>query len=102
MKMAESSPNGWKTLWKKEKLLITSNFSLSLSGAIYPNPTVFSKDWYCVLQTHKNQGLFGKGLNIFTIEIFAASVFEIIHVNIDKQMAPLFTRHFTQCSTLYK
>ena len=29
MKMAESSPNGYKILWEKEKLLVTSNFSLS-------------------------------------------------------------------------
>ena len=36
---------------KKEKLLVTSNFSYSLS--------VFKR---LVLQTRKNQGLFGKGL----------------------------------------
>ena len=53
MKMAESSPIGKKTLWEKEKLLVTSNFSFSLS--------VFKR---VVLQTHKNQGLFGKGLNV--------------------------------------
>ena len=52
MKMMESSPNGWKTLWEKEKLLVTSNFSLSCS--------VFKR---LVLQTRKNQGLFGKGLS---------------------------------------
>ena len=51
MKMAESSPNGLKTLWEKEKLLVTSDFSFSHS--------VFKK---LVLQTGKNQGLFGKGL----------------------------------------
>ena len=39
-----------ETLWKKEKLLITSNFSFSHS--------VFKR---LVQQTHKNQGLFGKG-----------------------------------------
>ena len=27
--MADSSPNGWKTLWEKEKLLFRSNFSFS-------------------------------------------------------------------------
>ena len=58
MKMAESYPNGLKTLWEKEKLLVTSNFSFSHS--------VFKR---FVLQTRKNQGLFGKGLtkqpNIF-------------------------------------
>ena len=40
-----------ETLWEKEKLLITSNFSFSY--------TVFKR---LVLQTRKNQGLFGKGL----------------------------------------
>ena len=29
MKMVQSSPNGWKTQWEKEKLLITSNISFS-------------------------------------------------------------------------
>ena len=51
MKMAESSPNGWKTLWEKKKLLVTSNFFFSYS--------VFEK---LVRQTRKNQDLFGKGL----------------------------------------
>ena len=49
--MAESSRKGEKTLWKKEKLLITSNFSFSRS--------VFKT---LVRQTRKNLGLFGKGL----------------------------------------
>ena len=49
--MAESSPNGQKTLLGKEKLLVTSNFSFSHS--------VFKK---LVLQTRKSQGLFAKGL----------------------------------------
>ena len=51
MKMAQCSSNGQKTLWEKEKLLVTSNFSFSHS--------VFKR---LVLQTGKNQGLFGKGL----------------------------------------
>ena len=51
MNMAESYLNGQKTLWEKEKLLVTSNFSFSHS--------VFKR---LVLQTRKNQGLFGKGL----------------------------------------
>ena len=50
--MAESSPNKYKTLREKEKLLVMSNFSFSHS--------VFKR---LVLQTRKNQGLFGKGLN---------------------------------------
>ena len=53
MKMAESSPKGQKTLWEKVKLLVTSNFTFSHS--------VFKR---LVMQTRKNQGLFGKGLNI--------------------------------------
>ena len=57
MKMAESSPNGCKTLWEKEKLLVTSNFSFSHS--------VFKR---LVLQTRRNQGLFGNGLNQDTVE----------------------------------
>ena len=51
--MAESFPNKKKTLWEKKKLLITSNFSCSLS--------VFKK---LVLQRCKNQGFFGKGLTL--------------------------------------
>ena len=49
--MAESSPKGLKTLWEKEKLLVTSNFSFSHS--------VFNR---LVLQTRKNKDLFEKGL----------------------------------------
>ena len=52
--MAEGSPKGWKTLWEKEKLLITSNFSFSCS--------VFKR---LVLQACKSQGLFGKELKNF-------------------------------------
>ena len=57
MKMTESSPKGWKTLWEKEKLFVTSNFSFS----------------HCVFirrvgQTCKNQGLFGKGLTYSKIK----------------------------------
>ena len=43
-----------KTLLEMEKLLVTSNFSLSHS--------VFKR---LVLQTCKNQGLFGKGLTYY-------------------------------------
>ena len=50
--MIGSSPNEWKTLWEKEKLLVTSNFSFS--------HIVFQR---LTLQTCKNQGLFGKELN---------------------------------------
>ena len=57
--MAEISQNGLKTLWEKEKLLVTSNFSFSHS--------VFRR---LVLQTRKNQGLFGKGLTTLKKEPF--------------------------------
>ena len=52
MKMAESSLKWLKTLWEKEKLLVTSNFSFSHS--------VFKR---LLLQTRKNQSFFEKGLN---------------------------------------
>ena len=53
MNMTGSSLKGKKTLWEKEKLLVMSNFSFSHS--------VFKR---LVLQTRKNQGLFGKGLTL--------------------------------------
>ena len=52
MKMAEDPPKGRKHCGKKERLLVTSNFPFSRS--------VFKKR---VLQTGKNQGIIGKGLN---------------------------------------
>ena len=48
---------GRKHCGKKEKLLVTSNFSFSNS--------VFKR---LELQTRKNQGLFGKGLRAFTYD----------------------------------
>ena len=53
--MAESSSYRKKTLLEKEKLLVTSNFSFSHS--------VLKR---LVLQTRKNQGLFGKGLKTYS------------------------------------
>ena len=52
--MSESYLKGYLqiTLWEKEKLLVTSDFSFSHS--------VFNR---LELQTRKNQGLFGKGLS---------------------------------------
>ena len=46
MGMVESSPKGYKSLWEKEKLLNTSNFSFSCC--------VVKR---LILQKHKNQGL---------------------------------------------
>ena len=51
--------NGYKTLWEKEKLFVTSNFSFSCS---------VSKR--LVLQTRKNNGLFGKGLRLHYIALY--------------------------------
>ena len=52
-KMAESYPNGQKTLWEKEKLLVTSNFSFSHS--------VFKR---LVSQGRQKESLCGNGLRI--------------------------------------
>ena len=57
---AENSPDRYKTLWEKEKLLVSSNFSFSHS--------VFKR---LVVQTRKNQGLFGKG---FTTQLPLLSI----------------------------
>ena len=55
--MVESFPKGRKHCWKRR------NCSLR---AISPFPAVFSR---LVLQTHKNQSMFGKGL---TFELISA------------------------------
>ena len=49
--MAESFSDLWKTLWEKDKLLVTSNISFSHS--------VFKR---LAPQTRENRGLFGKAL----------------------------------------
>ena len=69
MKMAESSQNGQKTLWEKEKLLVASNFSFFHS--------VFKR---LVLQTRKNQGLFRKGLRyqLETLNIYSRSKGQLV------------------------
>ena len=56
MKIAESSLNGWKTLWVTEKLLDTSNFSFSHS--------VFKK---LVSQGRQKVSLCGNGLILFLL-----------------------------------
>ena len=60
--MAESSPNGQKILWEKEKLLVMSNFFFSHS--------VLKR---ILLQTCENQGLFGKGLILSQMTNFDSS-----------------------------
>ena len=77
MKMAESSPNRLKTLWEKEKLLVTSNISFSHS--------VFKR---LALQARKNQGLFGKVLK------------KVLQRQFYK--APEFRRHYTGFRIVYK
>ena len=64
--MAEESPKELKTLWEKEKLIVTSNFSFSES--------VFKR---LVLQIGKNQGLFGKGLTLVQIESICRRQFNV-------------------------
>ena len=49
----EGSKKGWKTMWEKEKLLVTLQ-------TISPFPTVFSGNLYC--KHLKSKGLFGKRL----------------------------------------
>ena len=61
--MAEWSLNELNTLCEKEKLLVTSNFSFSHSA--------FKR---LVLQTHENQGLFGKGLNGFILCVIKSRI----------------------------
>ena len=69
--MALISPNGDKTPWEKEKLLITSNFSFSHN--------VFKR---LVLQTLKNQGMFGKLLKEhYTKQVITSSCLLKIHSN---------------------
>ena len=54
MKMVESSLHGLKTLWEKEKLFVTINFSFFRR--------VFKR---LLLQTHKNQALLRKRLTLY-------------------------------------
>ena len=67
--MKENYPNGKKILWEKEKLLIMSYFSFSHS--------VFKR---LVLQTRKNQGLFGKGLKLLKTENLRKVVIRIFSI----------------------
>ena len=66
--MTNSSLKGQKTLWEKEKLLVTSNFSFSHS--VFKRLTQQTKS--C-----KNQGLFGKGLNNTQEFQYAKHIFKI-------------------------
>ena len=70
--MAENYQNGQKTLWEKEKLLVTSNFSFSQS--------VFKR---IELQTRKNLDLFGKGLIhvVFAFKITLSS-FQVTNIRL--------------------
>ena len=65
--MVESFPNRQKTLWEKDKLLVTSN--LSFSHSVFKRPAQ---------QTCLNQGLFGKGLNLYQRQNFGLVQIESI------------------------
>ena len=84
MKMAESSPNGQKTLWEMEKLLATSNFPFSQS--------VFIR---LVLQTRKKQGLFGKRFKLQNLAK-AKSVMTLVSQTSVLLFFPRKTQKFTQ------
>ena len=77
---------GRKALWEKEKLLLTSNFSFSLS--------VFKG---LLLQTHKNQGLFGKGFTDKREICFTAVASSFCFINkkhvqrFDNKKQPIFS-----------
>ena len=58
-KMAENYPNGKKTLWEKEKLLVTSNFSFS--------HCVFKR---LVSQRRQKVSLCGNGLTLYQMPKF--------------------------------
>ena len=62
MKMAESSPKGYKKMWEKKKSLVASNFSFSRS--------VFKR---LVQRTQKNKGLFWKGLTVLSNNVIVLS-----------------------------
>ena len=68
VKLAESSPNRQKTLWEKEKLLVTSNFS-----------------FYRGVFKRRDQGLFGKGLPLYQMTVFQTSQ-NWKHLQATKQM----------------
>ena len=88
MKIAESSPNGYKRLWEKEKLFVTSNFSFSHS--------VFKK---LALQTRKNQSLFGKGLND-SFSCFTVCLGTLVTCLFRKQFCPGLTGYMTPLTQL--
>ena len=85
MKVEEKSPNGLKTLWEKEKLHVTSNFSFSHN--------VFKR---LVLQTRKNQGLFGEELILYLICQF--NYFRLFQSTATKDMMPKILTNGIQLS----
>ena len=93
MKMAEGSPNRWKILWEKEKLLVTSNFSFSHS--------VFKR---LVLQTCKQQGLSGKGLKkmaktpVKLVEQRNLSIYLYLSLWVDLYRCRMFFSSLVKCS----
>ena len=88
--MVESSPKVEKTLCKKEKLLILSNFSSSHS--------VFKR---LSLQTRKNKGLFEKELIIpfksMFFENHCSLVFPTMSANLLQQILKFESHLFVVC-----
>ena len=87
MKMVEIPPKGYETLWKKDKLLVTSNFSFSCS--------VFK---ILALQTGKNKALFGDVLNVVNSELLETLSNKLRIVDKKKNIrpfphSPIFTQH---------
>ena len=70
-----------------EKLLVMSNFSFSHS--VFKTP---------VQQIHKNQGLFGKGLNLAQVIVFSYEKEE----NIVEKKKILFTNMFRFSTNVFK
>ena len=68
MKIVDSSPGGYQTLWVKEKLVIMCNFFFS--------PQTFQKT--LIVDACKNQDLFGKGLTLSQTTNFTLSQTEIL------------------------
>ena len=93
--MAESSLKERKTLWEKEKLLVTSNFSFF--------HTVFKR---FILQIRKNMGMLGKGLKGICLQDTVSNIscihMEWYEISILPQVFPeFFYRYDSITSPMY-
>ena len=90
MKIAEISTNGWKTLWEKKKLLVTSDFFFSHS--------VFKR---LVLQTHKTQGFFGETVKhggTLSNEVNKNFQWFILSINSEEKLKTTLKAECTKCT----